>query len=50
MAAKEIKRIDANLNLTQAIAAAIKAAHEAGLSTDDVRATLERFGALLEEE
>jgi hypothetical protein len=50
MAAKETKRIEANLNLTQSIAAAIKAAHEAGLSAGDVKATLERFGALLEEE
>lgn len=50
MAAKEIKRLDANLNLTNAIAAAIKAAHEAGLSTDDVKATLERFTSMLEEE
>jgi hypothetical protein len=50
MAAKEIKRIDANLALTQAIANAIKAAHEAGLSSDDVKATLERFTSLLEEE
>jgi hypothetical protein len=50
MAAKEIKRIEGNLALTQVIANAIKAAHEAGLSSDDVKATLERFTTLLEEE
>jgi hypothetical protein len=50
MAAKEIKRIDANLNLTNAIAQAIKAAHEAGLSSDDVKSTLERFTSLHEKE
>lgn len=50
MAAKEIKRLTGNLELTNAIAAAIKAAHEAGLSTDDVKATLERFTSMLEEE
>jgi len=50
MATKELKRIEANAELTKAIVAAIKAAHEAGLSSDDVRATLERFTALLEEE
>jgi hypothetical protein len=50
MAAKEIKRLDANGTLSQAILDAIKKAHEAGLSTDDVKATLERFASLLEEE
>ena len=50
MAAKEIKRLTGNLDLTNAIADAIKAAHEAGLSADDVRTTLERFASLLEEE
>ena len=50
MATKEIKRLTGNLDLTNAIAAAIKAAHEAGLSADDVKATLARFAELLEEE
>jgi hypothetical protein len=50
MAAKEMKRIEANAALTDAIAQAIRAAHEAGLSADDVRTTLERFVSLLEEE
>jgi hypothetical protein len=50
MAANEIKRINANAELTAAIAAAVKAAHEAGLSADDVRNTLERFTELLNEE
>lgn len=50
MAAKEIKRLTGNLELTNAIAEAIKAAHEAGLSSDDVKAALERFVSLLEEE
>jgi hypothetical protein len=50
VATKEIKRIEGNLNLTNAIAAAIKAVHEAGLSSDDVKATLERFTTLLEED
>jgi hypothetical protein len=48
VATKEIKRIEANL--TNAIVQAIKAAHEAGLSSDDVKATLEGFTTLLEEE
>jgi UDP-N-acetylmuramyl pentapeptide synthase len=50
MAAKEIKRLTGNLALTNAIALAIQIAHEAGLSADDVKATLERFATLLEEE
>jgi hypothetical protein len=50
VATKEMKRIDANAELTAALAAAIKAAHEAGLSADDVRAALERFTELLNEE
>lgn len=50
MATKEMKRVDANAELTAAIAAAIKAAHEAGLSADDVRAALDRFSELLNEE
>jgi 3-hydroxyisobutyrate dehydrogenase-like beta-hydroxyacid dehydrogenase len=50
MAANEMKRINANAELTAAIAAAIKAAHEAGLSADDVRAALDRFSELLNEE
>ncbi len=50
MATKEIKRIEGNAALAQAIADAIQKAHENGLSADDVRTTLERFAGLLEEE
>jgi hypothetical protein len=50
MAAKEIKRLDANLHLTAALYDAIKAGHAEGLSTDDIKAQLERFVSLMEEE
>jgi hypothetical protein len=50
MAAKELKRLDANGTLGQSILEAIKKAHEGGLSTDDVKATLQRYLDILEEE
>ncbi len=50
MTAKGMKRIEANIKLAEAISQAIKAAHEAGMSDDDVKATLERFTSLMEEE
>jgi tellurite resistance protein len=50
MAAKEIKRIEANMNLMNAITAAITIAHTAGLSSSDVKVVLEQFASMLEEE
>jgi hypothetical protein len=50
MAAKEMKKLTAASELTSEITAAIQKAHEAGLSADDVRASLERIVSLLDEE
>lgn len=50
MATKEIKRVQTNAELFRAIGEAIQKAHEAGLSAEDVKAALQRFSEMLEEE
>ena len=50
MTTKGLKRIEGMNNLTAALTAAIKAAHEAGIDAEDIKAEFEKFVTLLEEE